>query len=442
MNWRKKAIAGWKKPWLHNGMKHLEKQFSTIASAEHEPQSLKDLRNSAFDSFKKTGFPKKNWEAWRFTTVADLVKTPFRLSTEADLPEVVSKSLDYLPFPTLLFVNGHYQPDESTLPKGINVNTLIDSYNEDAKLVTNGFDSGSSPFTVLNTAMMNSGLHIRISEDFENHTPIRFLYLTTKLSEPIMNHPRLILDMADNAQANIIEEYRGDSSDSYWNNAVTVIRTGNNSKVHHVRIQNEAPAASHLATTIYEVLAKGAIHGCFISAGAALYRNDVNVTLLGERADVTLNGLCLSRETQHMDHNITVDHTSEHVTSRMLFKYILAEKSSAVFNGRAVVRSDAQKTDADQTNKNLLLGNDALMYSNPQLEIYADDVRCTHGSSTGQISEDALFYLRSRGLDAVSAKALLINGFANEVVDDINNEEIRDYTRRLFESWLSGVTHG
>tara|TARA_B100001964_G_scaffold16558_1_gene17112 strand:- start:711 stop:1091 length:381 start_codon:yes stop_codon:yes gene_type:complete len=126
----------------------------------------------------------------------------------------------------------------------------------------------------------------------------------------------------------------------------------------------------------------------------------------------------------------------------MLFKYILAEKSSAVFNGRAVVRSDAQKTDADQTNKNLLLGNDALMYSNPQLEIYADDVRCTHGSSTGQISEDALFYLRSRGLDAVSAKALLINGFANEVVDDINNEEIRDYTRRLLEAWLSGVTHG
>ena len=137
-----------------------------------------------------------------------------------------------------------------------------------------------------------------------------------------------------------------------------------------------------------------------------------------------------------------MDHSSEHVTSRMLFKYILADKSTGVFNGRAIVRQDAQKIDSNQTNNNLLLGKNALMNSNPQLEIYADDVRCTHGSTTGQISEDALFYLRSRGLDPVSAKALLINGFANEVVDDINNEEVRDYTRRLLESWLSGVTYG
>jgi Fe-S cluster assembly protein SufD len=137
-----------------------------------------------------------------------------------------------------------------------------------------------------------------------------------------------------------------------------------------------------------------------------------------------------------------MDHSSEHVTSRMLFKYILADKSTGVFNGRAVVRQDAQKIDADQTNNNLLLSDNALMNSNPQLEIYADDVRCTHGSTTGQISEDALFYLRSRGLDVLSAKALLINGFANEVVDEINNEEAKDYARELLESWLNGVTGG
>ena len=137
-----------------------------------------------------------------------------------------------------------------------------------------------------------------------------------------------------------------------------------------------------------------------------------------------------------------MDHSSEHVTSRMLFKYILADKSTGVFNGRAVVRQDAQKIDADQTNNNLLLSDNALMNSNPQLEIYADDVRCTHGSTTGQISEDALFYLRSRGLDVLSAKALLMNGFANEVVDEINNEEAKDYARELLESWLNGVTGG
>ena len=143
--------------------------------------------------------------------------------------------------------------------------------------------------------------------------------------------------------------------------------------------------------------------------GSTLHRHDVNAILSEEGADVTINGLCLSKDSQHVDHNIIMDHSSEHVTSRMLFKYILADKSTGVFNGRAIVRQDAQKIDSNQTNNNLLLGKNALMNSNPQLEIYADDVRCTHGSTTGQISEDALFYLRSRGLDAVSAKALLLS---------------------------------
>ena len=137
-----------------------------------------------------------------------------------------------------------------------------------------------------------------------------------------------------------------------------------------------------------------------------------------------------------------MDHASENVTSRMLFKYILSDKSSGVFNGRAVVRQDAQKIDANQANNNLLLSGDALMNSNPQLEIYADDVRCTHGSTTGQISEDALFYLRSRGLNSLSARALLINGFANEVIEEIKNDWVKEFTRNLLESWLDGVTHG
>ena len=423
-------------------MKFLEKQFSTIASDKYEPQSLKDLRSSAFNQFKEIGFPKKNWEAWRFTAVENVEKNSFRLSNEADLPEDLFKSEDGLSIPTLLFLNGHYQPDESNIPAGIKVNTLVDSYNEDAKLFNNGYDAGTNPFVILNTAMMNSGFHIRISENTESHPPIRFLYLTTKLSEPIMNHPRLVVDVAHNTQATIIEEYRGISPISYWNNALTMIRAGNNSNLHHVRIQNEAPAASHLSATFYQIPTDGSIHGSYFSLGSALHRHDVNVILSGEGADITINGLCLAKESQHVDHNIIMDHSSEHVTSRMLFKYILADKSTGVFNGRAIVRQDAQKIDSNQTNNNLLLGKNALMNSNPQLEIYADDVRCTHGSTTGQISEDALFYLRSRGLDPVSAKALLINGFANEVVDDINNEEVRDYPRRLLESWLSGVTYG
>ena len=423
-------------------MKHLEKQFSILSPVDHEPHSLQELRQGAFNRFKEIGFPRQSWEVYRFTNTTVVEKNAFRLSTGADLPELGDLGKDSLSLPTLLFVNGHYQPNLSTVPAGLTLNTLLDSYNEDAKLVTNGYDAGANPFAILNTAMMNSGLHIHFSEEFDSASAVRFLYITTKLSEPIMNHPRLVVDVAENTQATFIEEYHGNGSVSYWNNALTIMRAGNNSHLHHLRIQNEAPSASHLSATFYQVPADGNIHASYISLGSALHRHDVNVVLSGEGADVTLNGLCLSKDSQHMDHNIIMDHSSEHVTSRMLFKYILADKSTGVFNGRAVVRQDAQKIDADQTNNNLLLSDNALMNSNPQLEIYADDVRCTHGSTTGQISEDALFYLRSRGLDVLSAKALLINGFANEVVDEINNEEAKDYARELLESWLNGVTGG
>ena len=166
-------------------MKFLEEQFSTISTDKYEPQSLKDIRSLAFDQFKEIGFPKKNWEAWRFTSVDNVEKNSFRLSTEADLPEDLFKSEDGLSVPTLLFLNGHYQPDESNIPTGIKVNTLRDSYNEDAKLFTNGYDVGTNPFVVLNTAMMNSGLHIRISENIESHSSIRFLSVSyTHLTLP------------------------------------------------------------------------------------------------------------------------------------------------------------------------------------------------------------------------------------------------------------------
>lgn len=423
-------------------MKHFEEQFATLSVADHEPPSLQQMRQMAFDRFKEIGFPQQSWEAWRFTNVKKVQKSDFRLAAGKDLPAGSNEAEDRLQIPTLLFVNGHYQPDLSTVPRGLTVNTLLESYKVDAKLVTNGYEGGTSPFAVLNTAMMNSGLHLHFSDAFDADSAVRFLYLTTKLSEPIMNHPRLVVDVAESAQATIIEEYRGDDEYSYWNNALTILRAGRNSQLNHIRIQNESTSASHLGTTFYKVPTDGTVHGSYLSSGSTLHRHDVNVTLSGQGADVTLNGLCLTRESQHADHNIIMDHASENVTSRMLFKYILSDKSSGVFNGRAVVRQDAQKIDANQANNNLLLSGDALMNSNPQLEIYADDVRCTHGSTTGQISEDALFYLRSRGLNSLSARALLINGFANEVIEEIKNDSVKEFTRNLLESWLDGVTHG
>ena len=407
-------------------MKNFEEQFSVLSSTEYEPPSLRKLRQQEFDRFKKIGFPKQSWEAWRFTSLKNLENTAFRISSVKDLPTLRKADKDSLGIPTLLFINGHYQSDLSSLPSGLIVNTLLDSYNDDAKLIANSYESNTNPFSILNTAMMNSGLHLHFSKDFDSDSSIRFLYLTTEISEAIMNHPRLIVDLGESTEATIVEEYRGNCSEPYWNNALTVMRLGHNSKLDHIRIQHEAMSASHLSNTYYQAPADSAIRGSYLSTGSALHRHDVNVVLKNKGADITLNGICLAKDNQHTDHNIIMDHASEHVTSRMLFKYILADNSSGVFNGRAVVRENAQKIDANQTNNNLLLSNEALMNSNPQLEIYADDVRCTHGSTTGQLNEDALFYLRSRGLDTLAAKALLINGFAAEVIDEIGNNQIRN----------------
>ncbi len=422
-------------------MKHFEGQFATLSGLDQEPLSLQQLRQTAFDRFKEIGFPQQSWEAWRFTNVKRLEQSSFRLSTAKDLPSI-SEEIKESRIPTLLFVNGHYQPDQSPRPAGLTVKTLLDSYNEDAKLVTNGYDADYSPFSVLNTAMMTSGLHLTFTNEFSSGSVVRFLYLTTKLSEPIMNHPRLVVDVADGGEVTIVEEYRGNGEHPYWNNTLTAFRTGQNSKLNHIRIQREAESASHLGATFYHVPADGVVHGSYLSAGSALHRHDLNVVLSGDGADVSVNGLCLTKGSQHADHNIIMDHAFEHVTSRMLFKYILADKSSGVFNGRALVRQDAQKIDANQTNNNLLLSGDALMNSNPQLEIYADDVRCTHGSTTGQINDDALFYLRSRGLDIAAAKALLINGFANEVVGEIKDDAVQTYAKDILETWLEDVNHG
>tara|TARA_B100001750_G_C15485880_1_gene588254 strand:+ start:608 stop:1870 length:1263 start_codon:yes stop_codon:yes gene_type:complete len=420
-------------------MQYFEKEFSVLSNSSKEPQAIQMLRQKAFNRFQEIGLPKKSWEAWRFTNFNNLVKNSFRLSSNSDLPLDRDTINGDLSVPTLIFLNGNYQPKLSPQLEGLTIRSLLDNYTEDKNLIINGLETDSNPFVVLNTAMMNSGLHLHFSKSFQKNSPIRFLYLTTELYEPIMNHPRLIINLDDNIEATIIEEYKGDSSEAYLNNALTILHCGHNSSLEHIRIQHEGMSASHLSSTYYNAPKDCSIKATYLSKGSVLHRHDVKAILSGKGADITLNGLCLANKYQHMDHNVIMDHASEHVTSRMLFKYILTDKSSGVFNGRAVVREDSQKIDANQTNNNLLLSNEALMNSNPQLEIYADDVRCTHGSTTGQLSEEALFYLKSRGLDTIAAKALLINGFGGEALNEIKNDQLRQYSRELLEIWLGGI---
>ncbi|MDP6456670.1 MAG: Fe-S cluster assembly protein SufD [Candidatus Marinimicrobia bacterium] len=418
-------------------MSYLEDQFSAhLTASNHEPQSLKDLRNQAFGQFHEIGFPARNWEEWRFTGTAAVEKAKFRLTGSQDLPASVESCIDALAVPTLLFVNGHYQPQLSEVPEGIEVRTLLDAYLEEPSNVCNGFAAGPSPFAFLNTAFMNTGLFIRISSNMPENTYLRISFLITNPAEPIMNHPRLVIEADNDSRCTIVEHYRGEGETAYWNNAVTVFRLGRNSNICHIRIQDESRTAAHLASTHYQLESGATVNSQHMASGSSLHRNDVQVNLSGPDACAILRGLCLAREDQHLDYHINVDHQVEQVSSLVLFKYILADRAEGVFNGRAMVRSGAQQIDADQKNKNLLLSDNATMNSNPQLEIYADDVKCTHGSSTGQLDVDALFYLRSRGIDPATAQTLMTSGFANEVLDKIEPPAVREHCQTTLSNWL------
>jgi Fe-S cluster assembly scaffold protein SufB len=314
------------------------------------------MRKKAFSKFLETGLPTKKWEDWRFTDLSSISKSNFRISEKQDTPkgdvDISQYQIDDVE--TIVIYNGHYLEALSSIPSGIQLLSGMD-YLEKKNW---GFNSPEhSPFDLLNTAFMDSGMSIVVDQNVIVEKPIRMLFISSGL-ESLMVTPRIHIDNG----------------------------------------------------------------------------------LKGEGANCAINGLTLSNDSQHLDNHIITDHQVPHCSSSQNFKTVLQDHSSGVFNGRTIVRKDAQKTDSSQSNKNLLLSKSALVNSNPQLEIYADDVKCAHGSSTGALDKDALFYLRSRGLDVLSAKALLVRGFATELLDIVKHDETRDFITDRFDSWLSENT--
>jgi len=252
---------------------------------------------------------------------------------------------------------------------------------------------------------------------------IHIVYLTAPGPQPAVTHPRTLLVVGAGAQCTVVESYLG--AGAYFTNAVTEIVAGEGAVVDHYKIQNEALAAFHISTLQATLGRSANFASCSISLGAALARHDIGATL-SEGADATLNGLYIVNGTQHVDHHTTIDHALPHATSRELYKGILDGKASAVFNGKVLVRKDAQKTDSRQTNQNLLLSDDARIDSKPELEIFADDVRCTHGATIGQLDAEAIFYLQSRGIGREQARSLLTRAFAQDLVDRIKIQPVKD----------------
>jgi Fe-S cluster assembly protein SufD len=361
------------------------------AQEEAEPW-LQEMRAAAFMRFVEFGFPTTHNEEWRFTNVAPIARTNFRnvLSPACEIPPAARKHLAR-------------------------------------------YASTDNPFVALNTAFVNGVTIHQVPAGAVVEKPIEINYHVAEQPGPPAVHPRTLIVVGADAHCTILESYSGKGR--YFANAVTEIFAGDRAVVDHYKVQREDVSAFHVATLAAQLGRSTNFSTHSISLGGALVRNDVNV-VLSEGTEATVNGLYIVNGTQHVDNHTSIDHAKPHGTSHELYKGILDDKSAAVFNGRIIVRKDAQKTDSKQTNKNLVLSDDAVIDTKPELQILADDVRCTHGATIGQLDAESLFYLQSRGIGKQQARSLLTYAFAQDIIDRIQVPDLREQLEKfLFEKF-------
>ena len=389
--------------------------------ASRVPAWLKDLREGGITRFGDLGFTNMKQEAWRFTSVAPIAEGAFEL---AKPPARVPTLDDIRPFllleagPRLVFVDGFFQRSLST--------PFFDDVQSLAHVVTHRQDlirqhlgqyaaTQDQPFSALNTAFVSDGAFVHVPAKATIAEPIQLLFLSTG-GKPVVTHPRNLVVLEREARASIVETYASLSQGTYWTNSVTEVVVGEAARVDYHRVQRESPRAYHVATTQTHQGRDSTVNLHTVAFGGALARHDIGAVMAGPGGTLILNGLYLLAGEQHADHHTTIDHAADHCESHEYFNGVLDGKSRGVFTGRIIVRPGAQKTDSKQTNNNLLLSGQAHADSQPQLEIYADDVKCTHGSTVGPLDPRALFYLRSRGIGEREARRLLTYGFATEIL--------------------------
>jgi Fe-S cluster assembly protein SufD len=404
------------------------------ASLNAEPAFRGELRRRAIDRFGTIGFPTTRMEDWRFTSVAPITGQTFIRATPTHngIDPVEVGTFAYMDCTELVFINAHFSADYSTiheLPDGVVVTSLAEAMQSHPELVEQHLGRylrfEENAFAALNTAFAEDGAFIYVPKGAVVREPLHLLFLATNGDEPLVSYPRNLFVLDENSQATIIETYASGGDHTYLSCPVTEIVTGDYALLDHYRIQQESLAAFHMANQTLYMQQSATADSQNITLGGGLVRNDVHALLDAEGSDCTLNGLYLTRGTQLVDNHMLVEHAKPNCRSYELYKGILDEQSRAVFNGLIHVHPGAQKTDGIQSNRNLLLSSDALVNTNPQLLIFADDVRCTHGSTVGELDRDAMFYLRSRGISREAAQSLLIYAFASEFVEKIRFEPVR-----------------
>lgn len=385
-------------------------------------------------------------EAWRYTDVQGLLGRQFTLASDevaaSPLPDISDWLLPTFDSHRLVFIDGRYVPRLSrigNLPDGVNLGSLRAALSTDPGLLSTWFGQTANHtehvFTALNTALSNDGAFLHISEEIELERPIEVIHLSSGRQGPIVIQPRNLFVLESGASATLAERYISDADPRYFNNGLTEVSVHDHASLTHYRLQDESREAFHLSSLYLSLAGQGHYDGTTVAFGAAWSRTDYNVDFGGQGGKCTLSGLYTAGDRQLNDFHLKVRHRVPGCTSRECFKGIVYGKGRAVFDGHIRVERQAQKTDAHLSNHNLMLSRSAEVDTKPQLEIYADDVKCSHGTTIGQIDPQQLFYLRSRGIDEMMAQRMLCLGFAGEILDDITLEPLRKHiTDRLADT--------
>jgi Fe-S cluster assembly protein SufD len=412
------------------------------------PPWLANIRRSAIERFGAKGFPTQKHEEWKFTNLAPVLRIPFKPSILSRPDGVVAEKLEPFGFGVLkasrlVFVNGRYAPRLSylrPLPEGVHIAPMAEVLEQEPGALEPDLARHAKydddPFVALNTAFFTDGAYVEIPKNTVVEEPIHLVFVSASRDLPVVSHPRNLVRLRAGSQATLIETYAGWAPDVTLSNAVTEIAVGPAATLDHYKIQREAESSFHMGTMTIDQDRNSSVTGHSLAFGGALSRNNVYTRFDSEGGSLVLNGLFMPSGTQQIDNYTRIDHAAPASTSVELYRGIMDGRSRAVFNGNIYVRKDAQKTIARQTNKNLLLSKEAFVDSTPGLEILADDVKCSHASTIGQLDESAVFYLRSRGIEEEAARQILTYAFAVDVVNQVKVAPIRIKLDQLILSRL------
>ena len=431
-----------------NTIETIKEKYEKLQS-NNGSSPLTDLERNAFNAFNREGIPTLRNEEWKYTRIGSVFNKEYAFNPEAIATPLSKVELADVRLPgnenatELVFINGIYAADLSAIrTDALVVISLEEAAKNEYKDIVRENLGHSSKYIkdglhALNSAFLQEGVFIHVKRNQVIEQPIIIYHVIDARSNNILSQPRLLIHIAESAQAEFVTNYTTLGASDSFTNEVTEVVVEQNAIVEFYKIQNDIPSANQVNTTHFRQIAKSVVHTVAISLNGGIVRNNLNIVMEADHCESDLHGLYFLRGNTHVDNHTVVDNVKPNCLSNELYKGIIDDSATAVFNGKIFVQKDAQKTNAFQSNKNIILSDDASVNTKPQLEIFADDVKCSHGCTIGQLDETALFYLKSRGISADAAESLLVHAFAIDVLDHIKSEPVRNYVDRLITERLT-----